>query len=80
MISEEQKRWAVEFLRDINFDYTTLHIINLNSLVQARDIVIEMLGDQHREITELKKKNYELKEQVEVLNGAIYKVCDWGED
>lgn len=54
MTNEEQKRWAVEFLRDISFDYNTLHRINLKSLEQARDIVLRILGTQHIEITDLR--------------------------
>ena len=54
--SDEQKRWALEFLRDISFDYNTLHRINLSSLEQSRDIVMELLGEQHEKITDLSNR------------------------
>jgi len=74
--SDEQKRWALEFLRDISFDYNTLHRINLSSLEQSRDIVMEIVGKQHREITELKREIVQLKEEYNALEDVVHTVID----
>lgn len=76
MINTEQERWALEFLRDISFDYNTLHRIDLSSLEQARDIVMGIVGKQHREITELKREIVQLKEEYNALEEVVHTAID----
>lgn len=63
MTNEEEQ--AIEKLKGFKYFLDQSGIVTINT-------VVELINKQQKEI-------YELKEQIEVLNGTIEKVCNWEE-